>query len=484
MLDQRSLLCRTHISKHAVRANNVNGQGPKASTRNNCDVPHFLGLLVLPWQILQRRGQEAWTSKYKQSFSHKIPIYPVNQENYIIIMLTNGIVKKSKQLVPVTVLTGFLGSGKTTLLNHILNNTKGWRVAVIENEFGDVGIDDSLISKRQVEQSHDEIIEMMNGCICCTVRKDLQEVLEKLLIIQKRPLDAILIETTGMADPAPVAQTFFVDEMLKTKCYLDAIITVVDSKHIEMQLSRERPEGVENEAEEQLCFADKMILNKVDLVPERSHLEKIINLLRSYNPMAEIIEATNSVVPMEKILGLNAFSLDRVLEKEPGFLEPDQEHMHDSSIISVCVTSDKAVSVALLEGWIGMLLQDLGADLFRYKGVLNIAGINQRYVFQGVQMMFTGTFTTNWEPNEVRRSNFVFIGRNLPVERIKSSFHSCEAKPLRFKVGTRVLANVGGFKPGYILKQWDEGNAYRVKVDDHAEVWAPIDDDNYIKALI
>ena len=223
-------------------------------------------------------------------------------------------------LVPVTILTGFLGSGKTTLLNHILTVEHGKKLAVIENEFGEVGIDDALLKKNMKEHQPEEIIEMMNGCICCTVRQDLIVVLQKLAARIKAgaKLDGIIIETTGMADPAPVAQTFFVDDSVQAFARLDGIVTLIDAKHIEQHLDEKKPEGVENEAVEQVAFADRLILNKCDLVEDEASLARVEGRLRALNAFAPILRSTKSVVDVSQVLDIKGFDLTRTLEMDPG----------------------------------------------------------------------------------------------------------------------------------------------------------------------
>mmetsp|Transcript_20671 Transcript_20671/g.48594 ORF Transcript_20671/g.48594 Transcript_20671/m.48594 type:complete len:360 (+) Transcript_20671:301-1380(+) len=326
-----------------------------------------------------------------------------------------------------TILTGFLGAGKTTLLNHILRNKDhGLRVAIIENEFGEVGVDDALVI-----ETEEEVFEMNNGCVCCTVRGDLLRILDKLAKSDAR-FDHVLIETTGLADPAPVAQTFFVDEDVKQHYELDAILTVVDAKHVLPHLREEKPEGVENETVEQVAFADRILLNKIDLVTEEEK-EEVIREIRKINEFCEIFETEHSRVDsLANILNIGAFDLARVLQEEEDFLDTEAEHEHDTSVSSVGIEFEGRLDLHKLNSWLTVLLRDHGVDIFRSKGILSIDGSDARFVFQGVHMLMSISSSDDgvgrpWKDGEARTNRLVFIGRNLDRETLEARFRECLA---------------------------------------------------------
>ncbi len=312
--------------------------------------------------------------------------------------------------IPVTVLTGYLGAGKTTLLNRILSEEHGQKVAVIVNEFGEIGIDNQL-----VVDTDEEIFEMNNGCICCTVRGDLIRIISKL--VQRRDqFDRLVIETTGLADPAPIIQTFFVDEDVQNLTYLDAVVTVVDAKHISQHWDAD-------EAVEQIAFADRILLNKIDLISP-AELDILEHRIRQMNPMAKIYRTQNSVVDLDSILGVKAFDLDRALEIDPGFLG-EEAHVHDETVGSISLVADGSIDVEKLTAWISKLLKTQGQNIFRMKGILNITGNDCRYVFQGVHMIFDGRLDRPWKATESRQNQLVFIGRNLDEQNLRTAFMSC-----------------------------------------------------------
>ncbi len=333
--------------------------------------------------------------------------------------------------IPVTVLTGYLGAGKTTLLNRILTEQHGKKYAVIVNEFGEVGIDNEL-----VVGADEEVFEMNNGCVCCTVRGDLIRILEGLMK-RSGKFDAIILETTGLADPAPVAQTFFVDDDVKAAARLDAVVTVVDAKWLSARL-KDAPE-----AKSQIAFADVIVLNKTDLV-EPAELREVEARIRAVNPYAKLHRTQRCAVPLEAVLGRNAFDLDRILEIEPAFLEVDDhdhhhhdgdhdhhhhglKHYHDEEMESVSIVHDGEVEAQKFMPWLNDLIQREGGKILRSKGILAFKGEPKRFVFQGVHMMLDGDTQREWKPDEKRLSKIVFIGRDLPKEQIRKGFLACAA---------------------------------------------------------
>ncbi|WP_027184390.1 CobW family GTP-binding protein [Desulfovibrio inopinatus] len=315
--------------------------------------------------------------------------------------------------IPVTVLTGYLGAGKTTLLNRILSENHGRRFAVIVNEFGELGIDAGLVVDAQ-----EEIYEMNNGCVCCNVRGDLIRIVNGLIKRRGR-FDGILVETTGLAEPAPVIQTFYMDDETRERTKLDAIVTVVDAHHFSDQSKRCK------EVVRQVVYANVVLVNKIDLIDDET-LQTCLDNIRSINPGAEIITTTRCDAPIASLLDKDAFDITKVMANDPFFLMPDGHvHDHGDDLKSISLSVPGAVDLDAFQQFIGKVLEEQGQDILRSKGILEIADSDLRFVFQGVHMLAEMSYGAPWKEEEPRGSRVVFIGRGLDKDALTAAFTAC-----------------------------------------------------------
>ncbi|CAH9139789.1 unnamed protein product [Cuscuta epithymum] len=352
--------------------------------------------------------------------------------------------------IPATIITGFLGSGKTTLLNHILTANHGKRIAVIENEYGEVDIDGSLVAAKSA--GAEDIVMLNNGCLCCTVRGDLVRMILELVSKKKGRFDHIVIETTGLANPAPIIQTFYAEDQVFNDVKLDGVVTLVDAKHAGFHLDEIKPKGVVNEAVQQIAYADRIIVNKTDLVGD-ADMSSLIERIRRINQMAHLKRTQYGKVDLDYVLGIGGFDLERIesdIDMERSKKDHDHHHdhehdhhhdhdhdhhhshehhthshTHDPGVSSVSIVCDGFLDLEKANAWLGTLLMERSEDIYRMKGLLCVQGMDERFVFQGVHDIFQGSPDRPWLPDEPRTNKIVFIGKNLDEKELEKGFKAC-----------------------------------------------------------